>query len=135
MRAGQNASKPLCPVFNSSAVPAIRPVALPDITSLSGGQILVGPQQLPTQIKVRAHVGPLKSEIKDFQSKTTGGQKGRKHQSEHAKGVLLYDIWAMSERKDRGCAWVVQKPACCTFVEIAFPSIIELQETIAATPL
>ena len=50
--AGVNVSKPLCPVFNSSAVPAIRPVALPEIASLAGGQILVGQQQLPTQIKV-----------------------------------------------------------------------------------
>lgn len=51
-RAGVNNTKQPCPVFNSSAVPAIRPVALPDITALSGGQILVGQQQLPTQIKV-----------------------------------------------------------------------------------
>lgn len=60
VRAGQNITKPLCPVFNSSAVPAIRPVALPDITALTNGQILVGQQQLPTQIKVRPH---LKFEI------------------------------------------------------------------------
>ena len=56
MGAGVNATKPPCPVTNGTAVPAIRPVAVPAITSLAGGQISVGsPTPAPTQIKVAAH--------------------------------------------------------------------------------
>jgi hypothetical protein len=52
--AGTNSTKPPCPVTNGTAVPAIRPVAVPEIVALSNGQILVGngQQQQPTQIKV-----------------------------------------------------------------------------------
>ena len=39
--------------MNGTAVPAIRPVAVPEITSLQGGQIMVGVNTtVPTQIKV-----------------------------------------------------------------------------------
>ena len=49
-----NNTKPACPLVNGTAVPAIRPVAVPEITSLQGGQILVGVNNtVPTQIKVR----------------------------------------------------------------------------------
>ncbi len=50
--AGTNNTKPVCPLVNGTAVPAIRPVAVPEITALQGGQILVGVNNtVPTQIK------------------------------------------------------------------------------------
>ena len=52
--AGANNTKPVCPLVNGTAVPAIRPVAVPEITALQGGQILVGVNNtVPTQIKAR----------------------------------------------------------------------------------
>lgn len=54
--AGSNVTKPACPLVNGTAVPAIRPVAVPQITSLQGGQIMVGVNNtVPTQIKVRTY--------------------------------------------------------------------------------
>ena len=53
--AGTNNTKPPCPAVNGTAVPAIRPVVVPQIVSLQGGQILIGSnssQPQPTQIKV-----------------------------------------------------------------------------------
>ena len=52
--AGTNNTKQPCPVTNGTAVPAIRPVAVPQIVSLQGGQILIGNESAPqpTQIKV-----------------------------------------------------------------------------------
>ncbi len=52
--AGTNNTKQPCPVTNGTAVPAIRPVAVPQIVSLQGGQILIGNESapMPTQIKV-----------------------------------------------------------------------------------
>lgn len=50
---GTNTTKQPCPLVNGTAVPAIRPVAVPEITSLQGGQIMVGVNTtVPTQIKV-----------------------------------------------------------------------------------
>lgn len=59
--AGQNSTKPLCPAVNGTAVPAIRPVAVPQIVSLQGGQIQIGniSQPQPTQIKVPNSCPPL----------------------------------------------------------------------------
>jgi hypothetical protein len=54
--AGSNVTKPACPLVNGTAVPAIRPVAVPQITSLRGGQIMIGVNNtVPTQIKARAY--------------------------------------------------------------------------------
>lgn len=48
-----NNTKQPCPLVNGTAVPAIRPVTVPEITSLQGGQINVGSSApAPTQIKV-----------------------------------------------------------------------------------
>lgn len=49
-----NSTKQPCPAVNGTAVPAIRPVAVPEIVSLAEGQILIGnvSQPQPTQIKV-----------------------------------------------------------------------------------
>ena len=58
--AGTNNTKQPCPVTNGTAVPAIRPVAVPQIVSLQGGQILIGNESAPqpTQIKVTGESDP-----------------------------------------------------------------------------
>lgn len=60
--AGTNNTKQPCPVTNGTAVPAIRPVAVPQIVSLQGGQILIGNESAPqpTQIKVISEYDTLK---------------------------------------------------------------------------
>ena len=61
---GKNTTKAPCPVIKQPPIPKIRPVDLPRISQLSGGQIFVGGASLePIQIKVTQSIPTWRSMV------------------------------------------------------------------------
>ena len=111
--------------MNGTAVPAIRPVAVPEITSLQGGQIMVGVNTtVPTQIKVPhchacAHsVKGAYSQLPHTPAKLNAACRDSKSIAHAAHAMLSVKEALMLERLQVGRSHVAILCECQTLREV-----------------